>query len=113
MKQPTDFLRLLEDLARFKHRDKSTNFFEYYLKNYIFRIPKLFIYGKWDFVLRPFALFEKNRLEKFYKSCGNAEIVSGPYGHLIPQEGTTVNPWNVIADTKITEKIIRFIDKNS
>ena len=51
MKEPSDFLTLVENMAKFRHKDGMTNFFEYYQKKYLLAKPKLFIYGSRDLFL--------------------------------------------------------------
>lgn len=105
-KEPKDFLRIIEDVVRFSHKDGMVSFFEYYQRRLLEK-PKLFIYGKWDMFLRPFMPGAKNRLEQFYNSCGNAQIYYGTFSHLLTKEQA---PAMALADFGVTELIIRFLE---
>ncbi len=94
MKEPIDFLTLIEKMAAFKRKDGTLNFLEKYQKNILSRKPKLFVYGKKDILLRPFFFVSRQRLERFYKSCGNAAVITGNLDHNIidVRHTSSVNP---------------------
>jgi len=112
MKEPTDFLKLVEEIIKFRHKDDKVSFFEYYQKKYLLPIPKLFIYGNKDFLLRPFMPGVRTRLDKFYTSCGNAQIHHAPYSHFLHENHNIHISSVVVKDKKATELIIRFLDDN-
>jgi hypothetical protein len=112
LKEPTDFLTLVEDMARFRHKDDKTNFFEYYQKKYLLAKPKLFIYGKRDMFLRPFMPFAANRLEKFYSSCGNAKIYYGDFSHNMMNDPKQHLSSVALESDEVTGLIIQFLDSN-
>jgi hypothetical protein len=114
MKEPVDFLKLVEDIGSFKHRDDKMNLFEYYLTKYIKSKPKLFVYGSRDIVLKAFFFMPWNqkRLETFYNSCGNAEIVRGSFSHMMNPNKNQVASFMAAKDEGVTEIIVRFLDKS-
>jgi hypothetical protein len=112
MKEPADFLTLVEGLSRFQHKDDSVKFFEYYKNKYLLAKPKLFIYGMRDLFLRPFMPFAARRLEKFYESCGNAEIHRESFSHVMMNNPKQQFSTLAIDNDKVTELIIKFLDKN-
>lgn len=112
MKEPIDFLTLIEQLIKFKHKDKMVSFFEYYQKKYLLLKPKMFIYGTKDLFLKPFLPFRKKRLERFYESCGNAEIHHGAFSHVMTNNPKQRFAAVVLKNDKVTELIIRFLDRN-
>ncbi|MFH1174878.1 MAG: alpha/beta hydrolase [archaeon] len=112
MKEPSDFLELLERLAAFENKDESTTFFAYYLDKYVLRKQKLFIYGQDDLYLKPFWFGNRNRLEKFYRSCGNARIIHGDFTHVMLNETHQQLAAVSVKNDTITDSIIAFLDKN-
>ncbi|MBI2144637.1 hypothetical protein HYU17_05860 [Candidatus Woesearchaeota archaeon] len=114
MKEPKDFLKLVEDLSEFKNWGDAESFFGYYQKKYIWNKPKLFVYGKLDAFLRPFLPGNRSRLEKYYKSCGNAVIVQGDFNHMISDQHVGLLTITAEAATHepTTELILRFLGNN-
>ncbi|MDD3175428.1 MAG: hypothetical protein PHU51_03055 [Candidatus Nanoarchaeia archaeon] len=112
MKEPKDFIKLIEDLSKFKHIENKINFFEYYQKKYLFAKPKLFIYGKKDLYLKPFLPFARKRLEKFYEGCGNAEIYYGDFTHIMMNDPNQQLGILAVNSDKVTEKIMNFLDRH-
>ncbi len=112
MKEPIDFLRLIEDLIKFKQKDDAVSFFEYYQKKYLLAKPKMFIYGTRDLYLRPFMPFGKMRLENFYESCGNSEIHHGVFSHIMMNDPNQQLTSIKLKNDRVTELIIRFLDKH-
>jgi hypothetical protein len=112
LKEPSDFLELVEKIGQFRRKDQKTTFFEYYLKKYLLAPPKLFIYGKWDGFLKTFLPFSSGRLEKYYRSCGNAEVATGPYVHSFLEDPKA---WRSVSkgmtNPEVFEIIIRFLEK--
>lgn len=112
MKEPIDFLTLIEDIAKFRHKDGKVTFFEFYLERYFKKVPKLFVYGKRDWILRAFFRQNRMRLENFYKSCGNAEVYPGDFTHIIDENPKKYLAFIQVTNTEVTKSIIRFLDKN-
>jgi hypothetical protein len=110
MKEPVDFLKLTEKLAKFRHNDGFVNFFEYYQKSLLAK-PKLFIYGKFDKMLAPLP-FMRAGLERFYESCGNAEVHSGSFTHVMMNEPKQQAAALVLKNDSVTELIMRFLDRH-
>jgi hypothetical protein len=112
MKEPTDFLSMIENIIQFKHRDDKISFFEYYQKTYLVTKPKLFIYGTRDILLKPFMPFAKGKLERLYRSCGNAEVYHGSFSHIMVENPNQHIGFVGIKDEWVTELIMEFLDKN-
>jgi len=112
VKEPKDFLTVVEDLARFRHKDDKINFFEYYQKKYLLAKPKLFIYGKRDLFLRPFMPFASQKLEKFYESCGNAKIYYEDLSHIMMNNPKQHYSSLALDNDEVTGLIIAFLDNN-
>lgn len=112
MKEPADFLRVIEAIAAFRHKDTKTGFFEYYQARYLYATPKLFIYGQKDLLLRPFIPFMRGRLERFYKSCGNATVNYYPFSHLMLPDDWQQASYEVMKDKTATIAIMDFLAKN-
>ena len=112
MKEPKDYMELIEDLAKFKEQENKINFFEYYQKKYLLAKPKIFIYGKRDLYLKPFLPFSRGRLEKFYESCGNAEIHYGNFSHVMMNDPKQQLAIIALKSDKVTKLIIQFLDKH-
>jgi hypothetical protein len=112
MKEPKDYMELIEDLAKFKEQENKINFFEYYQKKYLFSKPKLFIYGNKDLYLKPFLPFARKRLEQFYENCGNAEIHYGNFTHVMMNNPNQQLAIIAVKNDKVTELIIKFLDKH-
>lgn len=110
VKQPKDFLKLVEDIGKFRHKDGMINFFEYYLRNYLLSKPKLFIYGRYDWYLKPFMPGNRSRLERFYESCGNATIYYGSFAHVMMNNPKQQNAAIAVTDYGVTEMVIRFLE---
>jgi len=113
LKETSDFLELVERIGQSKRKDQKITFFEYYLKKYLIAPPKLFIYGKWDMFLRTIVPSTRRRIEKFYLSCGNAEVVTGPYVHSFLEDSKA---WRSVSkgmtNPEVFEIIIRFLEKH-
>ncbi len=112
MKEPIDFLTLVEQVIKLRHKDDMISFFEYYQKKYLLSKPKLFIYGTGDFYLKPFIPSVKRRLENFYESCGNAEIHHGAFSHVMMNNPRQQLAAVAVKNDKVTEMIIRFLYKH-
>lgn len=112
MKEPIDFLNLVESIVKFRHKDGKINFFEFYLERYFKRVPKLFVYGRRDWILRAFFSSDRMRLENFYKSCGNAEVKPGDFTHIIDKNPRKYLAFIQVTNTEVTKLIIKFLDKN-
>lgn len=124
LKTPVDFLKLIEDISRFYHKDDKTHFFEYYQKKYLLAPPKLFIYGKNDLILHSFVPFASKGLENFYYSCGNAIVKSGEFGHpvsnTVPGKIPLISSipvitsieWDLGINDEVVSWIIRFIERS-
>lgn len=112
LKEPGDFISLIKILSNFSHKDGKTSFIDYYSKKYILATPKLFIYGKWDLLLRPFMPGSRKKLEETYRAYGNVSILQGNYGHILVekpfQRGGTVVGTNDV----VLQNIINFLNKN-
>ena len=112
LKEPGDFISLIKILSNFSHKGGKTSFIDYYSKKYILTTPKLFIYGKWDLLLRPFMPGSRKKLEETYRAYGNVSILQGNYGHILVekpfQQGGTVVGTNDI----VLQNIIIFLNKN-
>ncbi len=112
LKEPTDFISLMNILSHFSHKDGKTSFIDYYLKKYILATPKLFIYGKWDLLLRPFMPGSRKKLEEVYRAYGNVNIIRGNYSHILmrkpfQQVGVVIGTSDVVL-----QNIINFLNKN-
>ncbi|MBI2139591.1 alpha/beta hydrolase [Candidatus Woesearchaeota archaeon] len=112
VKEPADFISLMNILSRFSKRDNKFSFIDYYLKKYVKYPPKLFIYGKWDVLLRPFMPGSRKRLEDNYRAYGNASIIMGNYSHILVSK-----PFQQMASVAVTsdvvlQNIINFLNKN-
>ena len=112
VKEPSDFISLIKILSNFSHKDGKTSFIDYYSKKYILATPKLFIYGKWDMIIRPFMPGSRKHLEEVYRAYGNVSIIRGNYAHVL-----TKNPLQqlaVVAGTSdvVLQNIINFLSKN-
>lgn len=112
MKEPVDFLTLIDQLISLRKKDNLVTFFEYFQKKYILQKPKLFIYGWFDILLRPFMPFQRKRLESFYSACGNAQIIHGYFSHIMMDNPTQQLAIIAIKNKKVTESIIRFMDQH-
>ncbi|MGE0793459.1 MAG: esterase/lipase family protein [Candidatus Woesearchaeota archaeon] len=112
MKEPKDYMKLIEDLAKLEHVNDKINFFEYYQKKYLIPKPKLFIYGNKDLYLKPFLPFVRGRLEKFYESCGNAEIHYGNFTHVMMNDPNQQLAIIAVKNDKVTKLIMKFLDKH-
>ena len=110
LKEPADFLKLIEDLINFKHKDDKISFFEYYQKKYIYLKPKLFIYGNKDLFLKSFLPFSKRRIESFYYSFRNALIARTNLSHVMMKNKWQVNASASIENDEVAEIIMRFLD---
>ena len=104
-----DFLKLIENLSRFRTSEGKVSFFKYYQKKYILSKPKLFIYGTRDFFLRTFSPFGRRGIERFYESCGNAEIFRGNFSHLIMEDPKQQLASVGVTNQAVTKKIIKFL----
>jgi hypothetical protein len=109
IKNIQDYLKTIEDLANLY---SNNNFFNYYLTNYIRKKPKLIIYGKYDHYLKPFLPFNKKKIERFYKSFGNAKIYFGKFSHVMIDNPTQQSASVAVKNKKVIKKIIDFIEKN-
>lgn len=115
MKEPADFFELMVKIIKFAHKDDRVNFFEYYMRKYLLPKPKLFIYGIRDLFLRPFFGSNKERLENFYREWGypdNVEIMQGSFAHVMDADPKKHGKFLAIGDIGVTERIMRFLDKN-
>jgi pimeloyl-ACP methyl ester carboxylesterase len=112
MKESGDYISLLEILGNYTSSDQKTNFFRYYLERYIRGKPKMFLYGRWDQLLRPFMPSENGRLERYYQSFGNAEVVYGNWDHWLMKRRIFAIPEQGMQDDRVTEIIIRFLDRH-
>jgi hypothetical protein len=111
MNEPVDFIKFIEKMIEFRKKDKKISFIEYYHRKYMSTKPKLFIYGKWDILLRPFNYFNRVKIQEFYKSCGNAEVHYGGYSHVLNDHPLQAGQQN-IKNKAVTERIIKFLDRN-
>lgn len=112
MKEPADFLTLVEQIVKFRHKDNMVSFFQYYQKKYLLAKPKLFIYGSGDLYLKPFLPFQKKRIEQFYESCGNAEIYHGNFTHIMMDNPSQQMTAIAFKNEEVTKRIIQFLDAN-
>lgn len=112
LKEAPDYIKLIEDIVKFRKKENKTSFFDYYLEHYIKQKPKLFVYGSRDLFLKPFFPFTRKKIEKVYNSCGNAEIIHGSFSHMMMDNPNQQFASVAIKGTYVTEKIIRFLDKN-
>ena len=112
MKEPKDYITFIEDIIKFRHKDNIINFFEYYHKKYLLAKPKMFIYGKFDLVLRPFMPSSKKGFENFYRGCGNAEIHYGSYNHLITEKPLEFVASDAVKNKKALKLIFKFLDNH-
>ncbi|HIG98805.1 TPA: alpha/beta hydrolase [Candidatus Woesearchaeota archaeon] len=113
MKDPKDYLKLVEELSAFKNKDDAESFFGYYLKKYVWLKPKLFMYGKYDIILRPFLPGGRKRLEHYYTSCGNALVIRGDYSHMVSNQGRMITGAALtVTHEPTTAQIIRFLENN-
>lgn len=116
MKEHVDYIQLIETLAKINFSERKT-LFQYYYETYLLSRPKLFVYGKADLFLRPFLGKNKQRLEKYYRSCGNAEVYKGTFSHTVP-EGNALKKINpvmtpmLVKNEKVFDKISDFLLKN-
>ncbi|MBI2141589.1 hypothetical protein HYU16_04155 [Candidatus Woesearchaeota archaeon] len=110
VREPKDFLKLMEDFAS-GEQDEHTNFFRYCQK-FLERKPKLFIYGKWDFYLRPFIPGKRKQIEQFYRSCTNAEIYYGDYSHIMRERAAHQVSTIGVTNPEVTERIMLFLDQH-
>lgn len=112
VKEPADFISLMGILSKFSHKDGKVSFIDYYLKKYVLSIPKLFIYGKWDLLLRPFMPGSRKKLEEVYRAYGNSNIIQGNYSHILVrkpfQQGATV----AVTSDVVLQNIIHFLNKH-
>ncbi|MBI2541581.1 alpha/beta hydrolase [Candidatus Woesearchaeota archaeon] len=113
LKEPGDFLELVEKMGQFRRKDQKITFFEYYLKKYLIAPPKLFVYGKWDAFLRTMIPSTRKRIEKFYLSCGDAEIQTGEYVHSFLEDPKA---WRSVSkgmtNPEVFEIIVKFLEKH-
>ena len=116
MKEHVDYIQLIETLAKINFSGGKT-LFQYYYETYLLFRPKLFVYGKADLFLRPFFGKNKQRLEGYYQSCGNAEIYKGTFSHTVPegnklQKISPVMTPMLVKNEKTFNKISDFLSKN-
>lgn len=113
LKEPSDFLELVEGIGQFRRKDQKITFFEYYLKKYLIAPPKLFVYGRWDFFLKGFIPLVSRRIEKFYLSCGNAEVKKGSWVHSFLEDPRA---WRSVSygvtNPEVFDIIIKFLEKH-
>ena len=112
VREAPDFLKLVEDLSKFRADGKVT-LFQYYQRRYVLQKPKLFVYGSNDFlllgVLAPLRKRDR-KLEEFYESCGNAEIFHGKFNHLMTENPSQRLSALAVTNERVTEKIMNFVD---
>src|SRR3989344_9117725 len=111
MKEPIDFLSLIECLMQFTHKDSKVSLIEYYHKKYLLAKPKLFVYGSTDLLLRPFLPWSRKRLDKFYRSLGsegNVEIHYGNFSHVIMDSPLKLGSSVAVKNKEVTALILRF-----
>jgi len=116
VKEPSDMLEMLEEIIKFKKGDKMKSFFEYYLSKFLKNKPKLFIYGKYDLMLRPIKL-GRGHIDKFYNSLGNdspgnTEIKYGDFSHILHTKKKKMMAGVAFKDLDTTEKMMKFLIKN-
>jgi len=111
LNEPFDFITLIEKLIKLKHVDQKVGFFEYYYNKYFLSKPKLFVYGMRDLTLMPFLPWKRNRLENFYKGCGNAQIIRGSFSHSILENEKQQVSSIAMDNSGITEMIMMYLDK--
>jgi len=117
MKEPGDYLTLVNAIAKFKHQKGKINFFEYYLKKHIRDVPKLFMYGKWDITVNglfgvPIIPGMSGKLHSFYADMGNARTIRGNYSHVFNEDKYAAMQFYVAKHPKVIRDIIHFLDKN-
>jgi pimeloyl-ACP methyl ester carboxylesterase len=113
MKEPADFIRFLESIIAFRHKDAKISFFEYYYAKYVMAKPKLFIYGRKDILLRPFMPFARGRLEKLYRAFGSdVKIEYLDTSHWINESPWQGPQFEAIKDPAATVALMTFLDKN-
>lgn len=112
LKEPADFISLINILSNFSHKEGKVSFIDYYSKKYILATPKLFIYGKWDLLLRSFMPGSKKKLEEIYRAYGNVSIIRGNYAHILTRN--PLQQLGVVAATSdvVLQNIINFLNKN-
>lgn len=111
VKEPVDFLSLLEYITNLKRKEDKTNLIQYYYEKYIGGTPKLFIYGRYDMLLRPFLPFEKGRLEKMYRSCGNAEIYYGSFSHVMVEKPRQQLASVAVRNDAVLNRVTKHLDR--
>lgn len=111
LKNPIDFLRLLEAFAELRHKDGKIGFIEYHLRRMRKR-PKLFLYGRRDLLLRPFIPGTRARLDHFYQSMGNATIKHGAYTHMVSRNPKKQTGFVAVSNEGAMKDIMLFLDKH-
>ncbi len=111
MKEPGDFLQVLEAVSRFRHRSGKVTMVEYYLRR-LRRIPKLFVYGSYDFLLRPFLPWQRRRLEYLYASCGHAQIRRRKLSHILVKKPWQQMGFMAVTHDAVTKDILYFIARH-
>ena len=112
VREVPDFLKLVENLSKFRATDDKVTFFQYYQRRYLLEKPKLFIYGSNDFYLRAFTPWSRRGLEKFYENCGNAEVFRGNFSHVIVENPKQQAAAVSITNEAVIRKIMMFLSKN-
>lgn len=128
MKEPLDYLQLVEMLANQKRVDEDslargtpeaksmrTNFFSYYLDKYIRAKPKLMINGRFDLMTK--GLFGRKGMDKLYRACGGTHHRYVSKNHYFRKGGVANNVANqlssiVMDDPHEMEVVLKFLQKH-
>jgi pimeloyl-ACP methyl ester carboxylesterase len=100
MKEPADFLELLEALVALRDNKQGT-LIKYYLEKYVKSVPKLFIYARWDIFSLNFLSGRRHRAEKMYLSCGTAtNLYLKDADHMLAQKRALItSEWGTNSDS--------------
>ena len=109
VKNPYDFINLVNYFSEGIEMDKEISFFKYY-RNIIRRTPKLFVYGLADKLLKPLKKNNMPELEAHYKDMGETEVVRYPnVRHRLSKEGKD-HQLEAGKLPKLTYKILTFLN---
>ncbi len=112
MKELPDYLKLIEEMIKFRKKDGRIVFFQYYYDKYIKYKPKLVIYGARDLYIKPFLPFAKTRIDKVYHAFGNTRVSYGNFSHIMVENPKQQFGALAVRNAGVTEEIISFLDNH-
>ena len=112
IKNPCDYMNLINYFASLPNEKENARFINYFRRKYIYDIPKLFMYGTLDMMVRPF-FSEKGKLESVYSMFGNHQIIRiKGMAHFLNKDKFELQSSYGLQSSKIAHTIFNFLDQN-